>query len=108
MILQVCSIYDIKAEAFLPPFFLPKWEMAIRTFKDCVNSEEHQFGQHPEDYILTHVGTFDDETALLLNTEPTDKNCKDAISGVSLVELQPQRENENVKIRDESSVQSSS
>jgi len=72
MIHNVFTIYDAKAEAYLPPFILPKISMAKRTFSDCVNSSDHQFGAHPEDYTLFTIGTFDDETAqynLLLTPE---------------------------------------
>jgi len=62
MIHSIFSIHDAKASAFLPPFILPRVEMAQRVFSDCVNSEDHQFGQHPEDYTLFHMGNFDDET----------------------------------------------
>jgi len=72
MIHNVFTIFDAKAEAYLPPFILPKTSMAKRTFSDCVNSADHQFGAHPEDYTLFTIGTFDDETAqynLLLTPE---------------------------------------
>jgi len=72
MIHNVFTVYDAKAEAYLPPFILPKISMAKRTFSDCVNSNDHQFGAHPEDYTLFTIGTFDDETAqynLLLTPE---------------------------------------
>lgn len=64
MIHSVFSVHDAKADAFLPPFILPKTEMAQRVFSDCVNSPDHQFGKHPEDYTLFHLGTFDDENGL--------------------------------------------
>ena len=38
MIHNIFSVYDNKAEAFLPPFVLPKREMAIRTFADSINN----------------------------------------------------------------------
>ena len=63
MIYGTFSIYDSKAEAFLPPFILPKTTMAQRAFADCVNSPEHQFGANPGDYTLFHLGFFDDENA---------------------------------------------
>lgn len=59
----VFSIHDVKAGAFLPPFILPRSEMAARVFSDCINSEDHQFGKHPEDYTLFRLGWFDDELA---------------------------------------------
>lgn len=60
MIYVVCSVYDEKAEAFLPPFLLPKVAQAKRIFADCVNSNDHQFGQNPADYTLFRLGEFDD------------------------------------------------
>lgn len=64
MIHKQFSIYDSGAQAYLPPFILPRDEMAQRTFGDCCNSKEHQFGAHPEDYTLFRLGTWDDETAI--------------------------------------------
>ena len=66
MIHTVFSIYDTKAKAYLPPFILPRKEMAQRTFADCVNAPDHQFHLHPEDYTLFDLGSFDDETARYL------------------------------------------
>lgn len=63
MNLQVFCVRDAKAEAYLPPFFLPKAAMALRTFTTCCNSDSHQFGEDPEDFTLWHLGEFDDETA---------------------------------------------
>lgn len=59
---NVFAIYDSKANAYLSPFFLPTVGMAVRVFSDCVNSKDHQFGAHPEDYTLFHLGIFDDTT----------------------------------------------
>ena len=61
MELTIFSIYDQKAKAFLPPFFLPRVEMAERTFSDCANDPSHNFGKHPEDYVLHRIGVFDDQ-----------------------------------------------
>lgn len=57
------TVYDVKAEVFLPPFFVPTLGLAIRAFADCVNSPEHQFGKHPHDYTLFTLGTFTDHDA---------------------------------------------
>lgn len=56
------SIYDEKAHAYLPPFTLPRSDMAIRTFSDCINSSDHAFSRHPGDYTLYELGVFDDST----------------------------------------------
>lgn len=59
---KMFSVYDEKAQAFLPPFFLHAEGMARRVFGDCVNSNDHQFGRHPQDYTLFLIGEFDDGT----------------------------------------------
>ena len=57
--------------------------MATRTFGDCVNNEEHQFGMHPEDYTLFEIAIFDDESANIGGDKKTITN------GIELVEEQP-------------------
>lgn len=59
MRLSVFAVYDEKAKSFLPPWFMPNTAMAVRTFGDCVNDAEHQFGRHPADYTLFTFGSFD-------------------------------------------------
>lgn len=57
--LQLCyTVYDSKAETFMPPFFVPSKGLAIRAFEDCVNSDDHHFGKHPADYTLFSLGAF--------------------------------------------------
>lgn len=80
MMHKVFTIHDEKAKAFLPPFFLPNEGMAIRTFGDCVNSDSHQFGVHPEDYRLFQIGVFDDESGELDSFAPRIISC-----GIELV-----------------------
>lgn len=59
----VFTVYDQKADAYLPPWIMPRTEMARRVFSDCVNSTDHQFAAHPEDYTLFCLGDWNDETA---------------------------------------------
>ncbi|AYP28676.1 MAG: nonstructural protein [Microviridae sp.] len=66
VIYDVFSIYDDKADAFLPPFILPNQNMAKRVFADCVNSDTHQFGANPADYTLFRLGQFDDAAGRFL------------------------------------------
>lgn len=56
------TVYDHKAAAYLPPFFLPTVDMALRAFADCIQSPEHQFGRHPHDYTLYEIGGYDDSS----------------------------------------------
>ena len=59
---QMYTVYDSKAETFMPPFFVPSRGLAIRAFEDCVNSDDHHFGKHPADYTLFFLGTFVTDT----------------------------------------------
>lgn len=70
MIYQVFSVKDSKAAAFALPFFLPRMEVALRSFRDAVRNPEHDMHKHPEDYALYCLGEFNDETGELLKVEP--------------------------------------
>ena len=63
---KIFTVYDQKAKAHLPPFFLPEQGQAERIFMDSCNDPEHAFGKHPEDYTLIKIGYFDDDDAKLL------------------------------------------
>jgi len=73
------SIFDEKAKAFLPPFFLHNEAVAVRAFADCVNNPEHQFGKHPTDYTLFCLGGFDDTTGSF-----EDLGCTLVVAGVQI------------------------
>ncbi len=62
---KIFSIFDSKAQAYLPPFCLAEKAMAVRIFGDCVNSDDHQFGKHPGDYTLFELGSFDDSVCVV-------------------------------------------
>lgn len=61
MLLQIFTVYDSKAEAFITPFFMQNIPTAVRVFGDMVNSHDHAFAKHPEDYTLYHLGSYDDD-----------------------------------------------
>ena len=61
---KIFTVFDVKAQAYLPPFVLPERGMAMRVFSDCVNSKDHQFGLHPGDYTLFELGVWDDSVAV--------------------------------------------
>lgn len=60
------SVFDAKAGAFLPPFFLPAEPVALRTFGGCCSDPGHSFGQFPGDYTLFRLGTFDVASAAIV------------------------------------------
>lgn len=63
MKLQVFTVFDQKAEAYLQPFFSGAVGTAVRSFSDVVNEKGHQFNLHPADFVLFHLGSYDDATA---------------------------------------------
>jgi len=63
---RIFVIFDSKARAYLPPFFMPEAGQATRLFSDMVNDGSHAFSKHPEDYTLFEIGTFDDREGKLL------------------------------------------
>lgn len=67
---KIFSIFDSKAKAYLPPFFLHQEGMATRVFSDCITNKSHQFSKHPEDYTLFHIGTWDDGSSKITVQPP--------------------------------------
>ena len=67
---QVFSIFDIAANSYARPFFLPANGIAIRVFTDLAVNAETDVGKHPKDYTLYNIGEFDDQTGELTNKEP--------------------------------------
>lgn len=69
MISFMYSVYDVKAQAYMLPFFQATDALAIRSFENAVNKEGHAFNMNPEDYRLALIGQFDDETALVTSQD---------------------------------------
>jgi len=70
MIYQVFAVKDDKAAAFALPFFLPRMEVALRSFRDAMKDPKHDMSRHPEDYSLWCLGEFDDNKGAMLPVEP--------------------------------------
>ncbi len=63
--MEICSIHDAAAQAYMTPMFFQSRGQAIRSFSDAVNDGKSDFWKHPEDYTLFHLGTFDLRTGML-------------------------------------------
>lgn len=70
MHLQIYAIYDMKAKAYLQPFYMHNGEMATRDFTNIVNDPQTRVGRNPEDYQMFHLGQFDDITGELSPQPP--------------------------------------
>lgn len=66
--LQIFAIYDKKAQAYILPHFFAQKGQAIRAFEDAVNetaNPHNQISKHPSDFVLAHLGEFDDRLGLV-------------------------------------------
>ncbi len=57
---KIFSVFDSKADAYLPPFFAPTTAVGVRTFAAAANAEAHQFRMFAGDYTLFELGEFDE------------------------------------------------
>lgn len=73
MDMNILSVYDRAAQAFGRPVFSQSIGAAIRSFQDEVNKREpgNVMAEHPKDFDLFHLGSFDDCTGrFVLLEEP--------------------------------------
>lgn len=70
MQLKVFAVRDMKALAFMQPYFSNSLGTAIRAFGDACNESSSPFYKHPEDYVLYEIGTYDDSDATLASIAP--------------------------------------
>lgn len=69
MRLNAYTIYDSASGIYMRPFFAPADGAAIREFDDLAVSADHPIGQHPADYTLYRVGTFNDNKGDLVGEQ---------------------------------------
>lgn len=62
MRLNIYTVFDDAAGAYLQPFFMLTNAFAIRTFADLANDAEHLFCKYAGQYTLFHLGVFDQLT----------------------------------------------
>lgn len=70
---QIFAIQDTKAEAFLPPFYMRNKGEALRACETSVNEQgnkNNQIAAYPQDYVLCHLGSFDETTGIISATPP--------------------------------------
>lgn len=106
MVVNCYAVFDVKAGAFLAPFFMPHDGQAIRTFSDAVQNPQTGFSKHPEDYSLHRLSTFDDASGEFVAHKegskegPTRKFLANAIEFVDYSSANiPSLESESLKER---------
>lgn len=72
MVRIICSVRDSAAELFGQPIYVPSRGVALRSFADEVNraAVDNALNQHPEDFILYELGSFDESSGLFVCHEP--------------------------------------
>ena len=66
---QIYSVYDNIAGTWMDPFYAVNKATALRTFSDASNDERSLFNKHPTDFVLYHVGEWDDQKGTITPTE---------------------------------------
>lgn len=59
---QMFSVYDVKSEIFGFPMCSPTISSFARILSDLIAEGKHAFAQHPEDYVLFHLGEFHEQS----------------------------------------------
>lgn len=59
---KVYTCYDSKTEIYMTPFMARNMGEALRSFQDAVNDPKTTISQHPEDYTLFEIASYDDST----------------------------------------------
>lgn len=70
MKLSIYSLFDSAVKSFTQPFFLQSDAAAVRLFQDQVNRKDSITSNHPDQFTLMHVGSFDDATGCFDSIEP--------------------------------------
>jgi len=80
---ELYSVKDVKAEVFTPPVMSHNLGTMCRSLMVALGDPGHQFARYPEDFVLFHLGTFDDANGhIVLMDTP--------VSVMSLVDLMEQ------------------
>lgn len=85
----IFSIYDRKAQYYLPPFTARSEADALRTFNEAVVSSETPISQYPADFDLLVLGTVDLESGELTPERPSPRPLVNGL--VALTNAQRER-----------------
>ena len=74
----VITLYDNVANSYKEPFYPPTRGVALREFQDAVNNPQNaQLHNHASDFDLYVIGTWDDQTGVMVVFDKAEKlaNC---------------------------------
>lgn len=67
---NIYAVFDLAAQAFLPPFLAPTEAIATRSFAQIACDPKSEISKYPYDYALYSLGEWDDTTAEYAPTLP--------------------------------------
>lgn len=70
MKVEIFTIYDEKAKAYVQPYFAINRGVAVRMFANEVNRDGSQMRASAEDFTLFFVGSFDDANGTFVISSP--------------------------------------
>lgn len=85
------SIYDRKAQVYIPPFTAPHEAQAIRTFAEAVLTSETPVSHYPADFDLLLLGAVDIETGVLTPEMPTPRPIINGLVALTNAQRERQR-----------------
>ena len=65
MVFGLYSVYDVKAQVYLPPFVAKTIGEADRIFDSVIKGGQSTISLYPGDHSLYQIGTFEDAGAVL-------------------------------------------
>lgn len=86
---MIFSVYDSAAKFYSDPFFALTKGQALRDFVTACNDPKTYLNQHPGDYTLFYLGSFDEQTSVC-TFEPTPISLGKAIEFMNDVKAKPE------------------
>lgn len=71
----IFAIFDLKSNMHLNPMFFITKGQAMRALGDMANDKQTIIGQHPEDYQLRCIGTYDVTTGHIEGYDHPEPIC---------------------------------
>jgi len=65
------AVFDNVAKLYMQPFLETNDGTAVRAIQDAAKGD-HPFARHPQDFTLTRLGTYDEETGTLNQDNKAD------------------------------------
>ena len=67
---EMFVVFDRASAVYAGPFLHQTIKVAERWFMDVCSNKDNQIAQHPDDFTLMHVGSFNDGTAQFESKAP--------------------------------------